>query len=111
MAALEPALIEAQAKESVLWSKYSTEIDRESARELLAKKMGTEEAATPSQETDAGSPQQTPKAPKKAPAPKKKKAPAPKKEDSVVVDYVRSREGRQMITNVARGVFDLLKKR
>ena len=110
MAAVETAAIDARAKESILWSKYAQEVDRESARELLAKKMGaeTEQANAPAAPVpEAQRPQPAPKKPTaKKPAPKAKS-----KKDNAVVDYVKSREGRQMITNVARGVFDLLKKR
>ena len=105
MSALQTAEIDTAAKASPLWTKLSEEIDRESAREKLAAKMeaGGAEAAAPS-------------APEKKPAAKKKtakKAP-PKKSGGAgeaVAGYLRSREGRSMINNVARGVFDVLRKR
>jgi hypothetical protein len=34
-----------------------------------------------------------------------------KKDDNVVVDYLKSREGRSMVNTVARGLFGLLKRR
>ncbi|MEZ5204869.1 MAG: helicase HerA-like domain-containing protein [Acidimicrobiales bacterium] len=38
--AIDPAEVDATAKASDLWATYATEIDRESARELLAARMG-----------------------------------------------------------------------
>ncbi len=99
MAAIETEAIDRAAKDSSLWSKYATEIDRESAREKLGARMAAaaEAAAEP------------------APAPRKEPAAKParkaKKDDSVVVGYLKSREGRSMVNTVARGVFGLLRKR
>ncbi len=40
--AVDPTEVDALAKESERWAKYATEVDRESAREILARKMGVE---------------------------------------------------------------------
>ncbi len=104
MAAIDVAEMDRAARDSSLWPTYAAEIDRESAREILAARMAaTEEPAS----TEKAAPR--PPAPKEKPAPK-----APKqtgKDDNVVVDYLKSREGRSMMNTVARGVFGLLRKR
>ena len=99
MAAIETEAIDRAAKDSSLWSKYATEIDRESAREKLGARMAAAAEAAAEPEP----------APRKEPAPKPaKKA---KKDDNVVLGYLKSREGRSMVNTVARGVFGLLRKR
>jgi hypothetical protein len=98
MAAIPPADVERLAKESSLWSTYSAEIDRDSARERLAAKA---ERAEPAPEQPA------PDRPAPAPKPTRGK----KDDESAVVGYLKSREGRQMANTVIRGVFGLLKKR
>ena len=99
MAAIDPAEVERLAKDSSLWSTYATAVDRESAREVLTAKA----AAGADAELDI-------RVPKPAPTPKGKPA-AKKKDDGVVLDYLKSREGRQMANTVVRGVLGLLKKR
>jgi DNA helicase HerA-like ATPase len=99
MAAIETEAVDRAAKDSSLWSKYATEIDRESAREKLGARMAAaaEAAAEPApEERDAPAA----KPPKKA-----------KKDDNAVLGYLKSREGRSMVNTVARGVFGLLRKR
>ena len=135
--ALDPAEVRLRAEASAPWATYAQEVDRESARELLAKKMGVESptAGAPSPDDlvrDAGVADDTIDAP---PAPTESKDPPPasepqrkparqsdpdpinrrskKKADdaNVVGDFLKSREGRSTVNRVVRGVFDLLKKR
>jgi DNA helicase HerA-like ATPase len=89
MAAIGDEAIDAAAKASARWATYGTEIDRESAREKLAKKLAPAEDTPPPEQ------------------PKGKG----KKDDNPVVDYLKSREGRSMMNTVVRGAFSLLKKR
>jgi uncharacterized protein len=100
MAAIETDAIDRGAKDSSLWSKYSQEVDRESAREKLGARMASaaDAAAEPEHEPEREAP--TPKPAKKS-----------KKDDNAVLGYLKSREGRSMMNTVARGVFGLLKKR
>lgn len=115
MAAIDQAEIEATAKASPLWTKLSEEIDRESAREKLAAKMDQGAEAVAEEETEAapapGSSTPAPEAPAKKKAPKKPPAKKGGGAGEAVTGYLKSREGRAMINNVARGVFDILRKR
>ena len=99
MAAIENEAIDRAAKDSSLWSKYATEIDRESAREKLGARMAAaaEAAADPE--------------PERRDEPAAKPAKKAKKDDNAVLGYLKSREGRSMMNTVARGVFGLLRKR
>ena len=97
MAAIDATEVDRLAKESSLWSTYSAEVDRDSARERLASKAERDAPAA-----DAPTP---------APAAKKERAAKEKDDDNVVVDYLKSREGRSMVNTVVRGVFGMLKKR
>jgi DNA helicase HerA-like ATPase len=99
MGAIDKADIDAAAKASDIWKSYAEEIDRESARELLAKKV----AAAADGDLDI----KIPKAEKPAPADRGRKH---KEDDGVVVGYLKSQEGRRMLNRVARGVFGLLTK-
>jgi len=99
MAAVETEAIDRAAKDSSLWSKYATEIDRESAREKLGARMAAAAEAAAEPEP----------APRREPA--AKPARKAKKDDNVVLGYLKSREGRSMVNTVARGVFGLLRKR
>jgi DNA helicase HerA-like ATPase len=99
MAAIETEAIDRAAKDSSLWSKYATEIDRESAREKLGARMAAAAEAAAEPEP----------APRREPAAKPAKR--AKKDDNVVLGYLKSREGRSMVNTVARGVFGLLRKR
>ena len=95
MAAIDTADVDRLARDSSIWATYAEEVDRDSARERLAAKMAVE---VPKPEPEA----------KRAPAEPKAKS---KKDESAVIKYVKSREGRQMINTVARGIFGMLKKR
>ena len=95
MSAIDAADVDRMAKDSSIWATYAEEVDRESARERLAAKMQVEvpkPAAEPRSES-------------------KRKATKKKDDSNPVIDYVKSREGRQMINTVARGIFGMLRKR
>ena len=106
LGALDPAVVTAAGQASPLWPTYAQEIDRQSATELLAAKMGV---PAPPTAAAAG-----PKAGGKAPAvTKRSKGPdvkVPKPDTSGVTDYIKSREGRSMLNTIARGVFGMLKR-
>ena len=108
MAAIGDEAIDAGAKESPLWSKYATEIDRESAREKLGARLAEAEAAAAEETRAEPAP---PDRPEPKAEPKAKPRARPKDDDNAVVGYLKSREGRSMINTVARGVFGLLRKR
>ncbi len=102
MAAIDTEAIDRGARDSSLWSKYATEIDRESAREKLGARMAAAaEAAAAEEQAEEERREAT------ASKPAKKS----KKDDNVVLGYLKSREGRSMINTVTRGVFGLLRKR
>ncbi len=96
MAAVETEAVDRAAHDSSLWSKYAEEIDRESAREKLGARMAQAAEAAEQPERDAPAPR----------AERKKKS-----DDNAVLGYLKSREGRSMMSTVARGVFGLLRKR
>ena len=111
--AVDPAEVRSLAEQSDLWSTYATEIDRHSAREILAAKMGVP-APPPDTGLDVRVPPPPPeprreRAPRRAPAPRR--SGRQRDDGNPVTDFLRSREGRSTINNVVRGVFDLLKKR
>ncbi len=126
--AVEPAEVRAEAEASDRWATYAVEIDRESARELLAARMGVEAPApTPAPDPapspddlvrDAGADDdldaRVPPPPDHRSPTKPRRAPrrAPADDDgNPVTDFLKSREGRATVNTVVRGVFDLLKKR
>jgi len=82
------------AARSALQGSYGAAIDRESARELLAKRLeaaqGEEKPAPP------------------APRARAKKS---KDDENPVVDFLTSRQGVSITREVVRGVFAVLKKR
>ncbi|MDQ3896158.1 MAG: DUF853 domain-containing protein, partial [Actinomycetota bacterium] len=100
MAAVETDAVDRAARDSSLWSKYASEIDRESAREKLGARMA--------RAADAAAEQ--PEAARREEAPARP-ATRKKKDDNAVLGYLKSREGRSMMNTVARGVFGLLRKR
>ncbi|MEO6627223.1 MAG: helicase HerA-like domain-containing protein [Aquihabitans sp.] len=101
MAAVATEDIDRTAHDSSLWSKYSEEVDRESAREKLGARIA--QSAKEAAEADA--------TPDTSPAPTKAAKPKRKDDDNAVLGYLKSREGRSMVNTVARGVFGLLRKR
>ncbi len=104
--AVDPAEVEAMAEASDLWATYAVEIDRPSAREMLAARMAL--PPPPSGDFQVTVPD-APKKPKSSPT---KRAPAKKKDASnPVTDFLKSREGRATVNNVVRGVFGMMKKK
>jgi hypothetical protein len=103
MAAIGDDEVKRSAEASDLWAKYSQEVDRDSAREILAGRLAESHAAEAADEAEAESRRQAP--------PRQPKATHEKSAGSAVTGYLKSREGRQMMNTVARGVFSLLKKR
>ena len=99
MAAVPPADVEAAAKDDALWDRYAEEIDPDSAAERLAEKMAR--GSAPDATVEGEHPPRPPAQPKGR----------KRKDENAVVGYLKSREGRQMMNTVARGVFGLLKKR
>ncbi|HET9442195.1 MAG TPA: helicase HerA-like domain-containing protein [Acidimicrobiales bacterium] len=97
----EEAMREA-ARESELWAGYAEEVDRETARERLAGRLAESAAAEAADEEAAERARQAP--------PRQPKGRG-RKDANPVVGYLKSREGRQMVNTVARGLFGLLKKR
>ena len=89
------------AKASPMFAKYGTRIDKESAREMLAKRL---EQAT---DWDV----KVPPPPKPSPQPKPKPRPRTKKDDDGVVgDILRSPEGRTIRREIVRGLMGLLRR-
>ena len=104
MAAIGPEAVTSAAQADLLWAKYGTEIDRESAREKLAARLA--QAMEPAPE-----PEPTP-APEPEPAPRRRRRAADDGGDTnPVVDYLTSREGKAMVKKVTRGVLGMLRKR
>jgi hypothetical protein len=103
MAAIGNDAIDAAAKADPLWSKYAQEVDRDSAREILAGRLAESAAADAADDEEA-------EAVRKAP-PKQPKGTRKKEEKGAVTTFLKSREGRQLTNTVVRGVFSLLKKR
>ncbi|MEW6154006.1 MAG: helicase HerA-like domain-containing protein [Actinomycetota bacterium] len=102
MAAVDAAEVDRLGRASELWPRYAQEIDRVSAREVLAARLAEAAAAKAEvpREQPAPRPPAQPKSARKA-----------KDGDNAVVGYLKSREGRSMINTVARGVFSVLSKR
>ena len=116
MRALDPAKVDTLAKSSSLWATYAQEIDRASARELLAAKMApaTTPAAPPPAAPTEPAPARDVDPPEENHKPKPESSGHKSDDDGAggaVVSYLKSREGRSMINTVARGVFGLLKKK
>jgi DNA helicase HerA-like ATPase len=91
MASIGEEAIDTAARADERWSTYAEEIDRESAREKLEARLDAAAEAPPERE----------------PKPKR----AQKDDGDAVTGYLKTREGRQMLNTVARGVFGLLRKR
>jgi DNA double-strand break repair helicase HerA and related ATPase len=91
-ASMEPVPdVEQRAKSSMLWTKYGTRLERESAAEALAKRV---ESAPP------------------APDAKTNGKPKPAKLPSdPLTDFLSSRQGKALQREVVRGVFGMLRKR
>jgi hypothetical protein len=118
LGAVDPAEVKAAGEASPLYPTYAQEIDRESATELLAAKMGVPvPAASTTPTPPTGPPSVTPKPAGEAPDVRKQttggkggKGGGKADDGGAVTDYLKSREGRSMLNTIARGVFGLLKK-
>jgi hypothetical protein len=113
--AVDPAEVKTMAEASDLWSTYSTEVDRQSAREILAGKMGVQAPSPGDLVRDSGIDDdfdiKVPGEPKPKSGPKAKASPKKNDDGNVVTDFLKSREGRATINNVVRGVFGMMKKK
>jgi DNA helicase HerA-like ATPase len=109
LGAVDPAEVKAAGEASPLWPKYAVEIDRDSATELLAQKMGVPAPTTATAATPAGEAAAKP-AGRKPRVTKGSKGGHKAPDTSPVTDYLKSREGRSMMNTIARGVFSMLKK-
>jgi len=96
--------VTAAGQASPLWPRYAQEIDRDSATELLAAKLGV--PSPTSSGAAAAKPHE--KVPKVAVGTKASRSRKP--DTSGVTDYLRSREGRSMLNTIARGVFGIFTK-
>jgi uncharacterized protein len=111
MAAVPTEEVDAAAKAAPQWTTYATEVDRESAREILAAKMAAsaevaEQEAAAKERADGGA------------APKGRTTSKPaqpkgsgKKDQNPIGKYLGSREGRSLINTVVRGVLGLLRRK
>ena len=88
--------VEGAAKASPLFTKYGTPLDRESARELLAKRLEQSTADPPAKEAQE-------------PRPQRQEKPVEGKDP--LGDFLTSRQGKQIQREVIRGVFGMLRKR
>ena len=104
MAPADPAAMDAAVKGSPLFAKYAEEVDRESAYEKLTKKVEEGAAKAEKETADAEAKGE------KVPYPKKSSTKA-RKDDSLIVDVVNSRAGREVLRTAAReivrGVFGI----
>jgi len=100
--------VDGAAKASPLFAKYGSRMERESAREKLAGRMGAATAAQAPGSGDAPAEAPMEHVPVPRPAPK-----APKREGGgdTVGDFLRSRQGKSLQRQVVRGVFGMLRKR
>ena len=99
LAHMEPADdVDGSAKAAPLYAKYGTQVDRESARELLAARIEQQALeAEPKPET--------------APAPRRRRRAEPVTTADPLTDFLGSRQGKTLQREVIRGVFGLLRKR
>ena len=122
--AVDPAEVDRAGRgRPTLWPTYATELDRPSAREMLAAEDGRRPTPAPPRPGPRPprrrlrrhrAPTSRPKpkrAPAKAKTPAKPKAKAKDADGNPVTDFLKSREGRATVNNVVRGVFDLIKKK
>jgi DNA helicase HerA-like ATPase len=97
--------VAALAAASPLHAKYGTRAERESARELLARRM---EASARTREAE----ELAKEAEREEPAPRSRRRRAePASTGNPVFDFLRSKQGQAIGKEVVRGVFGMLKKR
>ena len=103
--------VDGAARASVLWGKYGTRTEAESAREQLA-------ARTQAAAEAAATPPPRPQAPEDAPLehippPRRRprsRTPTPQPDGGGLGDFLGSREGKQLQKELMRGVFGMLRK-
>jgi uncharacterized protein len=88
--------VDGAAKASQLYAKYGTKVDRESAHEVLARRM--EQSAEPA-------------AVEQPEAPARRRKAEPARSGDPLTDFLGSRQGKTIQREVIRGMFGLLKKR
>ncbi|HET9442736.1 MAG TPA: helicase HerA-like domain-containing protein, partial [Acidimicrobiales bacterium] len=102
MAAIGDEAIDEAARRSPSWAGYAEEVDRESAREKLAGRLAEAAAAGAGDDDEAREVRRRP--------PRQPRGRGTR-DQSAIGGYLKSREGRQMMNTVARGVLGLLKRR
>jgi len=100
MTALAAEEIDTAARASSLWARYAVALQRPSAAESLESRKPAEPGPT----------ERSPRA-ERPKRPSKRRPSRGRSGNNAVVDYLKSREGRQLITRAGRGILDLLKKR
>jgi DNA helicase HerA-like ATPase len=124
MSPSEGEVIAAAVEASALLPKYGVVVDRESAHEMLAAKMGAAaaRAEAESKVAEAADSQaeydklqrefekQQRSQPRQAPQ-RRTPVPRQKKQDNPLVDFLGSRQGRSIVNAVVKGVFGTLKRR
>ena len=92
--------VDGAAKASPLFAKYGTAVDRESARELLARRI--EQAPEPERVAEPAEPE---------PLPRRGRRAEPTPSGDPLTDFLGSRQGKTLQREVIRGMFGLLRKR
>jgi len=120
-----PELIESTIASSALLPKYGTAIDKESAKEMLGRKLETAAAvaaaaATAGEQAAAAEQQQADyermlreakKVRPRASPGSGRRAPAPRAENNLITDFLRSSAGKSVVSAVVRGIFGTLRRR
>jgi DNA helicase HerA-like ATPase len=92
---MEPAPdLEQAAKASMLWTKYGTRLERETAAEALARRV-----------------ESIPEEPDAAPSKPRKRSAPPKIPSDPLTDFMTSRQGKAIQRELVRGMFGMLRKR
>ena len=119
-----PELIESTIASSALLPKYGTAIDKESAKEMLGRKLETAAAvaaaaATAGEQAAAAEQQQADyermlrEARKNQPrtTSTSRRAPAPRAEKNPITDFLGSSAGKSVMSAVVKGIFGTLRRR
>jgi DNA helicase HerA-like ATPase len=111
MAPISADELDATARASALWPKYSEEIDPESAREKLTAKLQASASDAPAAPKQAGAAKKAgaAKRAKTKPKGKGRAKDTPADDGNAVTDFLKSREGRATVNNVVRGAMGVLK--
>lgn len=131
MAAVPDEEIDAVAKGHPLYLRYKEEIDRDSAREILERRMDIKEIGPRSKSRSAGSTElndsagidtgsgsfditydePTTRSSRSRSRSSSSRSRSRSKSSNPIGDYLGSREGRSMVNTVLRGIFGMLKKK